>query len=360
MKNRASSKRAFTLIELLVVIAIIAVLIALLIPAVQKVRESSSRTQCANNMRQLAIACHNYHDARKRLPPACLFHKSVGLIDDSNLNFGPNWIVMIMPYTEQGALYDTIAPSVQAYKDTGDNKWRAVKGVVLPILRCPSDLNHDTPWSGAGGGWARGNYAANAGGIHQPTPPSGTNGDGWQSTRGGKSPKYGSNSSFGGPVPNGTGGGGLMCADWGIKLGALSQQDGTSHTVMIHEVRNGNGLKNSDTNQMGNDHRGTWAIGLPGASVVCGGWSWDCLGPNDRSSNADDGWNIVNAWKDGMGGWSGPMQQATARSRHPAGVNVVFADGSARFVMDRIPQAIWWAINCRDDMLKDEDRVNIQ
>lgn len=346
MKRRSLSP-AFTLIELLVVIAIIAVLIAMLVPAVQKVREASARTQCANNLRQLSVGCHNYHSANKRFPPAALFHSSVGLIDDAALNFGPNWIVMIMPYIEQGALYDQIQPSVQAYKATGDNKWRAIKGEVFPVVRCPSDVNHNITWDGvAGNGWARGNYACNAGGIHQPNAPSGTNGDGWQSTRDGKSPVYGSNSDFGGPVPNGTHGGGVMCANWGVKLGTLAQQDGSSNTVMLHEVRIGAHLAKSDG-------RGTWAVGLPGASVVCAGWSWDCTGPNDKNSSADDGTGIVDDPKGGMGGWAGPFQQASARSRHPGGVNVAFGDGSVRFVFNSIPQAIWWAINCRDDGLKD-------
>jgi len=347
MKRPSPDRQAFTLIELLVVIAVIAILIAMLIPAVQKVRESSARTQCANNIRQLAVACHAFHDVRKRLPEACLFHKSVGLIDDASLNFGPNWLVQILPYIEQGNLFNQVWPSVLSYKDTGDNKWRAIKGERLAVVRCPSDQNHELDWNGnAGNGWARGNYACNAGGIHQPSPPGNTNGDGWQSTRDGKSPVYGSNGSFGGPVPDGTHGGGVMCANWGIKLGNLAQQDGSSHTVMLHEVRIAAHLSKQDG-------RGTWAVGLPGCSVVCAGWSWDCTGPNDKNSNSDDGTNIVDDYKNGMGGWNGPFQQASARSRHPGGVNVAFADGSVRFIFDTIPQAIWWAINCRDDGLKD-------
>src|SRR6187399_514527 len=97
-------RAAFTLIELLVVIAIIAILIALLVPAVQKVREAAARTQCLNNLKQLAIACQSYHDTIKSFPPAVIMPPGV---DDTQggQNFGPNWVVLILPYIEQGALY---------------------------------------------------------------------------------------------------------------------------------------------------------------------------------------------------------------------------------------------------------------
>src|SRR5579872_733773 len=104
--------RGFTLIELLVVIAIIAVLIALLVPAVQQVRESANRTQCTNNLKQLGVALHNYHDANNRFPPAgknygwC--YEPVGSAQATATNpvYNLNGLVLLLPYLEQEGAYN--------------------------------------------------------------------------------------------------------------------------------------------------------------------------------------------------------------------------------------------------------------
>lgn len=336
----------FTLIELLVVIAIIAILIGLLLPAVQKVREAAARVKCANNLHQLAIGCHNYADVNGKLPPSVMFRSG----DDTTWgqgSFGPNWLVLILPHIEQGPLYNSIPVNPASYMTSGDQNWKnIVRGVRINNLLCPSDSNNTNLCDVSGGlaGWARGNYACNAGGIHQPSAPAGTNGLGYHSTWGGATPIYGSAASFGGgPVPDGTKAGGVMCINWGPSLVALTTEDGSANTVMLAEVRSGGGLSVNDT-------RGVWALGYPGASVITGQASWDVTGVNNRDADADDCNGCINAPQDGMGAWPGcPFQQATTRSKHTGGAQMAMADGSVRFTRNTTTQAVWWYMCMRND-----------
>jgi prepilin-type N-terminal cleavage/methylation domain-containing protein/prepilin-type processing-associated H-X9-DG protein len=121
MPHPHRGRRAFTLIELLVVIAIIGVLIGLLLPAVQKVRESAARLQCGNNLKQMGLAIHNYHDANSNLPPSRL---------------GPQhatWFVLILPYMEQDPLYRQWDLSRTYYEQTP-----AVQNAFVRAYLCPT------------------------------------------------------------------------------------------------------------------------------------------------------------------------------------------------------------------------------
>src|SRR5215213_6414670 len=133
---RPPSRRGFTLIELLVVIAIIAVLIALLLPAVQAAREAARRSQCVNNLKQLGIAMHNYHDVVGSFPTS--FWRNTRNVRGSTATDGTNrhsWISMSLPYIEQTPLYNSMNFSL------GVGERQNVTAAMTPInvLMCPSD-----------------------------------------------------------------------------------------------------------------------------------------------------------------------------------------------------------------------------
>ena len=138
---KISRRQGFTLIELLVVIAIIAILIALLLPAVQKVREAANRIQCTNNLKQMALAVHSYHDVYKQLPPNAQVI-DYGWGGDSGVP-GPEtwtWIARSLPYIEQSSLANT-------YNIPNGTLGNAVAGLttVIPVLVCPSANNPSGP-----------------------------------------------------------------------------------------------------------------------------------------------------------------------------------------------------------------------
>jgi prepilin-type N-terminal cleavage/methylation domain-containing protein/prepilin-type processing-associated H-X9-DG protein len=314
--------RAFTLIELLVVIAIIAILIGLLLPAVQKVREAAARAKCSNNLKQLAIACHSYQDTIGALPPGGTFR---GVATDRNdQNFGPNWVVYILPYIEQGPLYNQVQASINAYPTNGSSTWRNIRGVTIPTMVCPSDPNTSIQCSNFGGGWARGNYAANAGPEF------------WNNGKDGRSSNDGFGLSGRGPFYPVT----RMTTLQSMALQRI--QDGTSNTILLGEIR---------APSVASDPRGVWAMGLPGSSIVAGYAVGDDKSPNASNSGADDVFKCSDTWnRDGMGCWAScTSNQATIRSKHPGGVNVALGDGSVRFLRDSISQRTFYIAGSAQD-----------
>jgi prepilin-type N-terminal cleavage/methylation domain-containing protein len=173
-KHKGARRVGFTLIELLVVIAIIAVLIALLLPAVQQAREAARRSQCKNNLKQLALALHNYHDTANGLPfgTAC---DSPGVYPDNPDGSGTynpmarapgwNWATMILPYMDQAPVYSGLNFSLKM----SDPVNRTLVGSVVPSFRCPSTSSDEPKHHPVGGafaiapGIALSNYAANGG-----------------------------------------------------------------------------------------------------------------------------------------------------------------------------------------------------
>ncbi|HLJ11328.1 MAG TPA: DUF1559 domain-containing protein [Planctomycetaceae bacterium] len=344
-------RRGFTLIELLVVIAIIAILVSLLLPAVQQAREAARRSQCKNNLKQIGLALMNYESTFLRFPPASNVPWGRFGGDDAHMDytgpFGPNWAVALLPFIEQSPLYTQNQPNLQTFPGvfigvpTGKPPagvdgftWRSpIVGTRIPIYRCPSDALNELPYNnpavpGAANGWERGNYGVTAGY------------DDYDHVAGG--------ALFKSSKSNVSGAAGLvssavMSSNYGARIGDIT--DGTSATIMVAELRAG--LSPIDP-------RGVWAMGFPGASIVNAGRGAYNPSPNNLlgGTPADGGDELQDGslYCTALGASPGKMgcttsgtlmTSAMSRSLHAGGVNVCFADGSVHFIADPIAELNW-------------------
>jgi len=320
--------RAFTLVELLVVIAIIGVLVALLLPAVQAAREAARRTQCQNNVKQLGLALQTYHDTHNKFPNGAEVDESQKSIPERATVHGANWVISILPNMEQQNLYAQFDLTVPiSGPDVPANQNYQARGTDLPAMRCPSDTFSDQSKfkgrsSQEGDNWARGNYGANA-----------SLGFMILGEAGGPNERYWLDERVRGVM-------GL-----GDAVSKRKITDGTSNTLMIAELRAGV----SDA-----DPRGTWALGVPGASTLWAHGTDNDIGPNSCKPGGDGIFGCGRI-KGSFGGEDALIAecmpcddvagQGGPRGQHVGGVLTGFADGSAHFISDFIDKSEEWDLD---------------
>lgn len=315
--------RGFTLIELLVVIAIIAILIALLLPAVQQAREAARRTQCKNNLKQLGLACHNYHDTFGQFPQNYdgrpISEMTGGSWQQGYGDFG--WIVMALPYLDQAPLYNQFNFSDRSGSG-GSFGWTSQQNTmaastVIPALMCPSNpqpnkVAVDVAGCSGGGTWnntqvGRTDYTGNLGFIA---------GD-WRSCL----------VQDGGNIPLTKGGEavGIVLDAWGegSSQNYLQSMNGVFSfmgSAKIRDVTDGT----SNTILIMEDHH--WAAGKTQPQNYARDTGW--ASPMQVSTAA----NLVNQGY----GYNDPHKCHGISSTHVGGAHILMCDGAVRFLSENL------------------------
>jgi prepilin-type processing-associated H-X9-DG protein len=281
------------LIELLVVIAIIAILIGLLVPAVQKVREAAARSQCSNNLKQWSLAMHSYHDANKKFP--------IGSTNRPR----HTWVMYLWAYVEQTALAGQNNFNQPFYVPPGTigGTMNGLCGQAVALYNCPSDFGSDLNSASAYYQRTRGNYVVNWGPNLYDTPPS-----------------LATLAPFGHINGN-------RATPLVTKMASIT--DGTSNTLMMSETLKA--WSPDDNDWRGDIHNDD------------GVFRFQTI--NTPNSSAPDvvNWAIPNNDPLMPVSTSG-REHSAARSRHINGVNVSMCDGSVRFVGNGISLATWRAL----------------
>ena len=311
--RKTNQHKGFTLVELLVVIAIIGILIGMLLPAVQSVREAARRTQCLNNMRQLGLSLHNYESAHRAFPPSRLEPDNQRIPTDQTANSQAvsafqSWTTLLLPFIEQGNLSDSFDFNAPWFDSSSSGNINVI-GTRLPIYKCPSSPNADAIDQYHCFGAAAGDY----GSINEVKRKVFTD-------------------VLGRPDPGLAGRTGLLSKFEKNPIAAVL--DGTSNTLYVAEcagqpeVYIASGRMTSEDFAIYGDDK---VVDFNGSFVPEDGTGWadpDCgFSINGASSNGleKSGPRMINA-----------INVSEAYSFHQGGANFAMADGSTHFISDTI------------------------